>query len=349
MSFSKVVGCNSLTVPTLILCSIMFVPTEAQTPLFDSADLVQLRIEAPFRRMMSEEEGRFPASMVFADTPGDTIHLEISPRGKSRLHAGICDFPGLMLFFPDGAAGSAFEGQGAVPVVTHCKDRDSYEQLALLEYLAYRTYNVLADLSLRVRLARIEYFDSERDRSVAERMGFFLENYDVLASRSGWVRLTVPVVPPHEYDAEQRALFEVFQYFIGNTDWSFAYAPPGETECCHNAVPIGNHAGPVFPIPFDFDQAGLVDAPYATVDPSLRIRTVRNRLFRGICGPPEHLNAALGIFESYQPEIQALFEEAEFLSDRSRSRSLRYVEEFYDTIMDDRKVERELLSKCRQP
>jgi len=252
-----------------------------------------------------------------------------------------------MLFFPDGAGGTVFEGQGPVPVVTHCKNRDSYEQLALLEYHAYRTYNILTDLSLRVRLAQIEYYDSERNRTVTERLGFFLENYDVLASRTDWARLRVPLIPPTEYEADQRALFEVFQYFIGNTDWSYTYAPPGETECCHNAVPIGSAAGPVYPVPFDFDQAGLVDAPYATIDPSLPIRRVRERLYRGICDAPQSLNGALGAFEVYRPEIQSLFENAEALSDRTRSKALRYIDEFYETIMDDRKVARELLSKCR--
>jgi hypothetical protein len=254
-----------------------------------------------------------------------------------------------MLFFSEGVAGTPFEGQGALPAVTHCKDRDSFEQLMLLEYLAYRTYNVLTELSLRVRLAHIEYFDSERERPVADRYGFFLEHWDFLAERNGWTQLSFPLIPPDEYDVAQRSLFEVFQYFIGNTDWSFAFPPPDETACCHNSVPIGNHAGPVFPVPFDFDQAGIVDAPYATVDPSLRIRRVRDRLFRGICGPPELLNATLGLFEVRQSEIQALFEDADFLNERSRNRALRYVEEFYETISDDRRVERELISKCREP
>jgi hypothetical protein len=299
--------------------------------------------------MISEQEGRFAARILLNSTPADTIHLEVSPRGKSRLHSGICNFPGLMLFFAGGTEGSPFEGQRSLPVVTHCKDRDSNEQLMLLEHLVYRTYNVLTDLSLRVRLAHIEYYDSERGRPVAERYGFFLEHWDFLAERNGWIQLSLPVIPPQEYDVAQRTLFEVFQYLIGNTDWSYVYPPPDESACCHNAVPVGNPAGPVFPVPFDFDQAGIIDAPYATADPSLPIRRVRDRLFRGICGPPEPLNAALGLLEARQAEIQALFEEADFLSQRSRSRALRYIEEFFETISDDRRVERELISKCREP
>ena len=50
-----------------------------------------------------------------------------------------------------------------------------------------------------------------------------------------------------------------------------------------------------------------------------------------------------------QAEIKALFEEADFLSPRSRSRSLSYIEEFFETISDDRRVERGTISKCREP
>ena len=102
-----------------------------------------------------------------------------------------------MLFFSDSLVGTPFEGQGALPAVTHCKDRD---------------------------------------RSVAERYGFLLEHWDFLAERNGWTQLSYPIIPPDEYDVAPRTLFEVFQYFIGNTDWSFAFPPPDEDDCCHYAT-----------------------------------------------------------------------------------------------------------------
>lgn len=321
----------------------------AQQPLFESLEPLDLRIEAEFGRLLSEREGRFAARIVSSEAPGDTLSLEIAPRGKSRLDRGFCDFPGLMLFFETDAGGTPFEEQEALPAVTHCNNRDSYEQLMLLEYLAYRTYNVVADLSLRVRLANIEYFDSERDEMRAERLGFFVEHWDVLAARNGWERLTLPQVPPQEYEADARTVFEVFQYLIGNTDWSYSRSAPDEDYCCHNVVPIGAAAGPVFPLPYDFDHAGLVDAPYAEPAPSLPIRTVRERLFRGICGPVEPFNAALRLFENREPEIRGLFENAGYLSERNRERALQYVDEFFEIIADPGKVQSEILSKCRTP
>jgi hypothetical protein len=301
--------------------------------------------------MISEKAGRFDARLILTAIPKDTIEIEIAPRGKSRLTGGICDFVGLMLHFSDSFEGSVFEDQVALPVVTHCKDRESYEDLVFLEYLAYRIYNAVTDMSLRVRLARVEYFDSEQQERLTDRYGFFLENWDDLAERNGYERLTVPMVPPSEYEDSSRTLFEIFQYLIGNTDWSYALPAPDESSCCHNTVPVGNYdyTGPVFPIPYDFDQAGLVDAPYSTVDPSLPIRNVRERLFRGICGPVDQLNAALFRFESRKQEIQSLIDIELLMRDRARDWAKWYIEDFYRIIADERRVSSEFLDRCRTP
>ena len=50
----------------VILCSIYPDRYVAQQRLFESADPLQLRLEAPFRRMISEREGRFAAQMLVA-------------------------------------------------------------------------------------------------------------------------------------------------------------------------------------------------------------------------------------------------------------------------------------------
>ncbi len=55
----------------------------------------------------------------------------------------------------------------------------------------------------------------------------------------------------------------LFQYMVGNTDWSAVRSGPDD-RCCHNvAVFSGDGGASNSVVPFDFDQAGLVDAPYA--------------------------------------------------------------------------------------
>ncbi len=327
-------------------------PVAAQQALFSSDTIVELRLEAPFAQLTRRDaEGRQPGRLIVpTGTGADTLSVSLSPRGKSRVNAGICTFPGFMLHFDSPAPpGSLFAGQGDLPLTTHCNTRSTYEQFMLLEYLAYRLYNVVTDLSLQTRLARIHYYDDQRNRTVATKLAFFLEHWDDLANRTGWDRVSAPVIPPDEYDERQRNLFEVFQYLIGNTDWSFAYPPPDEAACCHNTVPIGNSAGPVFPVPFDFDQAGLVDPPYARPDPSLGIRRVRDRRYWGICSPPDLVSGTLALFVARRRRLYAVFEDEALLDARSRTRSIVYLDQFYDATSRPERLLREFERTCRTP
>ena len=97
------------------------------------------------------------------------IEVRLRPRGKWRAETGHCTMPPLFVLFDDATTrGTLFEGQAMLPLTTHCRDSSSYEQYVLKEYLAYRVYNLLTDKSLRVRLARVSYRDTNRpDRVVA--------------------------------------------------------------------------------------------------------------------------------------------------------------------------------------
>jgi len=331
-----------------LVAAVMPATLVAQRPLFENSSTLEVTLRAPFKTMNANQDGRF-SGLLIATRGGapDSIPLELTLRGKTRVRAGICKFPGLMLFFDNATQGTPFEGQGALPMVTHCNDRDQSEQFMLLEYNIYRAYNELTDLSLGVRLAKVTYVDSESDQPVATRYAFFNEHWDHLAERSGWTYVRAPVIPPEAYDTEQRGIFEVFQYFIGNTDWSFAFAAPDDDYCCHNAAPLGNPAGPVFPVPFDFDQAGIVDPPYAKPAETLGIRNVRQRLYRGMCGSAEDLQATFEVFRTRRQTLYDVFEQSEQLSARSKSRTVSYFDAFYSTIDDVKKVKREFTNRCR--
>ena len=66
--------------------------------------------------------------------------------------------------------------------MTHCRPND--EPLILQEFLVYRSYNLLTDLSLQARLARIEYRDTQKPDLVEAFWGFFLEDEDDMAKRN---------------------------------------------------------------------------------------------------------------------------------------------------------------------
>ncbi|MDZ7768737.1 MAG: hypothetical protein U5K38_06530 [Woeseiaceae bacterium] len=119
-----------------------------------------------------------------------------------------------------------------------------------------------------------------------------------------------------------------------------------EDGCCHNAVLLGKGDQRYLSVPYDFDFAGLVNAPYAEPNPSLRIRSVRTRLYRGYCDVNDALEPALQTLRGKRTDILALIRQQEGLDDRSRDRSLRYVEDFYKTIDKPATIKRRMLSRC---
>lgn len=323
-------------------------------PLFASNDLLVMTLEAPFKTTLDdrgEDRDDHPAVLRYEDPEAGPLSLEVEirVRGNFRAQSRNCRFPPLRLDVKRGEVeGTVFAGQNRIRIVTHCQDRGSDpNRYVLHEYLAYRVYNLLTDLSVRVRLARITYVDTERDQEPFTRYAFFVEDYGQVAVRNGWEVLEVPLMPPSQIDPAHLALYEVFQYMIANTDWSVAFKEDDEEFCCHNTIMVGTMVGPVFPVPFDFDWAGVVDAPYARPDPMLGIRTVRQRRFWGVCKPREVLESAFPLFNQKREEIYDLYRRQEGLEEDQVRRSLEFYDEFYETINDGNKVRSRMMEDCR--
>jgi hypothetical protein len=214
--------------------------------------------------------------------------------------------------------------------------------------LAYRVLNLVTDLSLRARPVGVTYFDTEREREVASGPGILLEDEERFAERQNLQPIEEPTLRRARYDQSALALVGVFQYFIGNTDWSALAASAGEAECCHNVIPLARDDGMLVPIAYDFDSSGIVDTSYALPDERLGISSVRQRLYRGTCLEPEALQASLAPFATRRQEIRALYESYPKLSERSRARALAYIDQFYEVLADPKRVERAFRSSCSE-
>lgn len=145
--------------------------------------------------------------------------------------------------------------------------------------------------------------------------------------------------------ADQLNLTSVFEFLIGNTDFSPIAGAAGD-ECCHNYILLGSGDVPLWAVPYDFDQSGFVDAPYAGPSPSLNIRNVRQRLYRGRCVNNEHVVASLQRFRDNEDAIYALVDGQQGLEPQVRKKITEYIDHFYVLIDDPRDVERQIISKC---
>ncbi len=323
-------------------------------PLFASDDPLELAISGPLHTLLrdkSEEPEYREAILRFEDQSGRERELgvELRPRGHSRRKPDVCKFPPLRLNFKKKeTTGTVFEGQDKLKLVTHCRDGNARNaQYLFQEYLIYKALNLLTENSFRVRLATIEYVDTDGRRKPVRAPGFLIEHEDELAARRGLSVVDVQRIEAGELEPDATALLGVFQFMIGNTDWEVLGGPPGE-PCCHNIVPFETGDDMYIPVPYDFDSTGVIDPPYAAPHESLKIRNVRTRLYRGFCRHAEQSRLALADFESQREAIYSLFRAQPGLEKKTIERSLAYFDGFYEVINDAGKLDRAIRQTCRE-
>ena len=106
--------------------------------------------------------------------------------------------------------------------------------------------------------------------------------------------------------------------------------------------------GPVYAIPYDFDAAGLVNAPYAIPPAKLPVRNVRQRLYRGFCAHNETVEEGRQRFLGNEQAILALVRDEPLLNSSTRKKALKFLEDFFDTLKDDRGFQKKIIAKCRK-
>lgn len=331
-------------------------PLAQEKPLFSSDEVLRLTIEAPFRSLLRSaprSKKAYPARLILGSSEAaHTFEIKLSPRGLSRRNPKLCDFPPLKVDFDkDKVGGTAFAGQNTLKLVTHCKKYGRYQEYYLKEFIVYKLYNALTPLSFEVRMAEITYRDLEGKRDDVIRYGFFIEDVDDMAARNGLVELELPKAGTGALHPRQAALYALFQFMIGNLDWSFTKGPPG-SECCHNAklaIAPGEKsgAGNIYPVPYDFDYSGLVDASYAAPPEGVPVRRVKDRHFWGVCRHNEELPAVFALFRERRSEIEAAVMDVDLLELDEREDVIDYIADFYEVINDPETVEKKILRRCR--
>lgn len=316
-------------------------------PLFTEHTRLELTLIADFRQLArdrSETTPERPALLRLTAADGSTkdIPLEVRTRGFFRLRRSTCSFPNLRLDFDrsPAALSTPFAGQNALKLVAHCRDSDAYEQNLLEEYLAYRLYNLLTEESLRVRLARITYRDVNGRAPPITRLAFFIEDIDDLAERLGGIQVEAPGARPEELESRASARVELFEYMIGNTDFSIVNF--------HNSEVVRLPDGTYHPVPYDFDFSGLVDAPYASPSIVLGTTSVRERVYRGFCRPGLDLQTLFAEFPTLRPVIERTLREQAELHPRNAERAVAYLDEFFETIESPRARHVLIEARCRR-
>ena len=300
-------------------------------PLFASDAPIHVTIQGPFRSLVSNRaKNARPATMT---VDGVTYPITLTPRGITRRTSEVCDFPPLRVEFTKPAPpGSLFDHQKHLKLVTHCKRDANFQQKVLLEYSAYKLYNLMTPFSFRARLANVDYVD-ETGRPYISRIGYFLEEASEVAKRNGMTEAKMPdTIAGELLDPTASARFAIFEYMISNYDWSMRAGPRG-VACCHNSRLLSSGPGKqLVPVPYDFDWSGLVDAPYAGPPEGIDIPDLQHRSYRGYCAHQSQASAVAAQIAPRRAEFLGVFATVPGLQPQEQGKAAAFIQGFFNDL-----------------
>ena len=316
----------------VLLLALITLAGHSQNYIYDritDPSVKAMTIQTDFRKLIREKSKEIYQNgqlIVEMDGSTDTFDIELRARGNSR--QSICYYPPIKLKFSKKALN--IPEPNTVKLVNCCRNTDDYEALLWKEYLIYGLYRILTDVSFRTQIVPMTYVDVTKPKATYTRMGFLIEPEEELAAKLHGQMYEPKITLNKIMDSTMLSVITIFQYVIGNTDWAVGNQ--------HNMSIIRTENNLPYPIPYDFDYAGLVNASYAVPHESLPIKKVTERFNRSYCLSEGQVREAR---ETLLTKETAMYDEIDGcpgLDDREKKQMKSYLKEGFELIRDERRA-----------
>ena len=310
--------------------------------LFDSDEVMEFTLRGDLNSVFKDrgDDSRYHPATIQYTVNGNEIEipLKLKTRGHFRKMNANCKYPPILLNFAKSSTpeNSVFYSQDKTKLVTPCRG----DEFVIQEYLVYKLYNIITPKSFNSRLVKVIYQDTVKDKSSDSYYGILLEEEDQMAERNQSICLDVDGFRPELTVKEDFLRMAVFQYMIGNTDWSVQYL--------QNIVLISADSTSLpSTVPYDFDHAGIVRAPYARLAEELRMKSTLERRYRGYCMPEmEQFTSVFELFNQHKDEFYAVYEGNPLLSSSYVEKTIKFLDQFFETINDPKKAHKAFSYPC---
>lgn len=316
-----------------------------QTPLFKTNDVLEARLEFSFKEIK-----RSKSDTIYYDTQfyykndeqkWDSINVRIRARGKFRKEN--CFFtPIKMKIKKKDREGTLFEGNKNLKLVMPCLTSKGNNDLVVKEYLCYKLYEEISPYNFSTRLMDLTLTDNRNRKSKTYNLrAFIIEDDKQVAKRSNGKILKGFQRNPLFQQDSIAAMQDVFQYMIGNTDWSSVMQHNVKVMLLPSKVKV--------PIPYDYDMTGLVNAPYAVVKESMPIKNVRERHFRGYCRNKEVDEYVRLKYLELEPSLWKTVRSVEdYLDPKDALVVENYLKDFFSLVKNKTRFDENISQKCRK-
>jgi len=187
----------------------------------------------------------------------------------------------------------------------------------------------------------VTYIDSKQKIKSFTQYAFLIESMKDMAARNNCIEIKNKPFANDALNKYQVTFMTIFQYMIGNTDWAI-----GNYHNIKLMVPKNDTLAKPYPVPYDFDFCGLVNAPYAIPDEKADIQNVTQRFYMGFPRTMEELEMILSAFKEKKESIILEIKNFNLLSDKTEKKVLGYLEEFYQVTDNKNSIRAAFINKA---
>jgi hypothetical protein len=266
----------------------------------------------------------YDALLTVKESNSDSITQDIKVKARGYFRCSFCSFPPLMMKFKNKDSEPIKIDGKTLKLVTHCQQLPKFDQYVMKEYLAYKMLNNLdSNFSFKTRLVRVHYVDINKSKVIYTAYGILIENETMLAHRNNAVVIKSDKLTPKDMNPVAMNRMALFNYMIGNTDWS--------VQMQHNIKILVsyNSPGKAIPILYDFDYSGLVNTFYAAPFEELPIKTVTERYYQGVCTSENRLKPLIDEFAGLKDIMLGTIHDFPYLSKNDKKQAESYIRSFY--------------------
>lgn len=329
----------------LVLLWIFF--TSVASAQFENQSPLVVKLRYNVKELLEESNDSTYIRCEFSylhDDEWKDIEAEIRVRGGFR--RTYCFFTPLKLKIPkEKAVGTLFQQNPKTKLVLPCLKSKKADDNLLKELMAYKIFETLSPYHFKTRLLELELERTLKNKTdIHNLLGFMIQDDESFSDMNNAKEIE-RFIDHQAQDETYRVINALFQYMIGNTDFSMVYL--------HNEK-IFYIGDMIVPVPYDFDMSGLVDASYAVVsqvrNEVLPIDHVTKRLYRGFEADEKTLEEVRALFLEKERQVYAAIENLElyFQDPKEYGLARTYIEGFYDILRDDKKFRKRIVDKERK-
>jgi len=285
------------------------------------------------------------SSISYAVNDDSIQHMDIKIRARGHYRRANCYYVPLWLkTSKNESKGTIFEEDKKVKIVLPCAKSNNSNDLIIKEYLAYKIFESIAPYYFQTKLIPIQLNEVVNDKIIEHQLLGILIQDDKKLAASYHGNIIKTNIHAKNQDPLCSVRNDLFQYMIGNTDYSVSYRHNEKLFFINNKI---------IPVPYDFDMSGLVNSSYAIVSVvnniELPITRVTQRMYRGFEQDEKIIEQVRQEFLDKQQKVYAIMDEYQifFKDPKELVEAKKFIDGFYEILVDDKKFNNKISKRGR--